>query len=245
MKPLCCTCTLFALLLFGAAASRPAAAQSEGNSQPANTLTEEETQAGWRLLFDGETTQGWRGIYREDFPEDRWKVEDDALMIVGKEEGGAAIITEEQFGRFELAFEFKMEEGANSGVKYFVLEPDPPTRGRGLGLEYQIWDDTQPRDADKTLAALYDLLPAQGKQMRPLGQFNRGRLIVRGDSVEHWLNGVRVVAYQRGSEAFRSLVARSKYRDIESFGEAPKGHLLLQDEGGHRVWFRNIKIRPL
>ena len=237
---------LLALFVCGPAYDRPAAAQAEdGDGRPPNTLTEAERQAGWRLLFDGETTRGWRGIYRDDVPEDRWRVEGGALMIVGEQEGGGAIITDEQFDHFELALEFKVEEGANSGIKYFVLEREPPTPGRGLGPEYQIWDDNQPRDADKTLAALYDLLPAEGKRMRPLGQFNEARILVRGDSVEHWLNGARVVAYRRGSDAFRARVAASKYRDIEGFGENPRGHILLQDEGGHRVWFRNIKIRPL
>ncbi len=109
----------------------------------------------------------------------------------------------------------------------------------------EIWDDRQPRQANRQMAALFDLIPAQGKELRPYDAFNEARLVVRGDSVEHWLNGRRVVRFVRGSEDFRTRVAASKYRDVEGFGEALQGHLLLQDEGGYRVWFRTIKIREL
>ncbi len=225
-------------LLLGAACDRPVA-----ETLPLNTLTDAEVEAGWRLLFDGETTNGWRGADQDSFPHSRWVVEDGMLMIVGEEKGFSSIITEAMFSSFELSLEFKIEEGANSGIKYFVLERDPPTPGRGLGLEYQIWDDRKQREANRRMAALFDLLPARGKTLRPYDAFNEARLVVRGDSVEHWLNGRRVVHFVRGSEAFRERVAASKYRDEAGFGEAPQGHLLLQDEGGYRVWFRNIKIR--
>ncbi len=251
MKPSCARVfVLAALLLSVMACNQPA--ENPDASKPSssaerlpNTLSEAEITAGWRLLFDGQTTNGWRGTYQDDVSPERWVVEDGMLRIVGEAKGFASIITEEQFGRFELSLEFKIEEGANSGIKYFVLEREPPTPGRGLGPEYQIWDDQQAREPNRKMAALYDLIVPEDKEIRPLGTFNEARLVVRGDSVEHWLNGRPVVRYVRGSEDFRKRIEKSKYRDIEGFGMARQGHILLQDEGGHRVWFRTIKIREL
>lgn len=251
MKPSCARVFVLAgLLLSVMACNQPAenpdaSKASSSVERLPNTLSEAEITAGWRLLFDGQTTNGWRGTYQDDVSPERWVVEDGMLRIVGETKGFASIITEEQFGRFELSLEFKIEAGANSGIKYFVLEREPPTPGRGLGPEYQIWDDQQPREANKKMAALYDLIVPEDKEIRPLGTFNEARIVVRGDSVEHWLNGRPVVRYVRGSEDFRKRIQESKYRDIEGFGMAPKGHILLQDEGGHRVWFRTIKIREL
>ena len=251
MKPSYARVFVLAALLFyvmacNQGAENPDASEPSSSAErPPNTLSEAEIKAGWRLLFDGQTTNGWRGVYQDEIPPGRWVVEDGMLRIVGEAKGFASIITEEQFGRFELSLEFKIEEGANSGIKYFVLEREPATPGRGLGPEYQIWDDQQAREANRKMAALYDLIVPEDKEIRPLGTFNEARLVVRGDSVEHWLNGRQVVRYVRGSEDFRKRIEQSKYRDIEGFGMAPKGHILLQDEGGHRVWFRNIKIREL
>jgi hypothetical protein len=218
---------------------------AKATPSPHNTLTEAERAAGWRLLFDGETTAGWRGAGQDSFPHARWRVEEGTLMVVGEADGFASIVTEEQFDAFELALEFKIQAGANSGIKYFVVEQDPPTPGRGLGLEYQIWDDRQAREATRKMAALFDVIPADGAAQRAYDTFNDARIVVRGDSVEHWLNGRRVLAFVRGNDDFRRRIAASKYRDLGGFGLAPRGHILLQDEGGHRVWFRNIKLRAL
>ncbi|WP_211483223.1 3-keto-disaccharide hydrolase [Fodinibius roseus] len=219
-----------------------------GQSQ-INTLTSEEQQEGWVLLFDGKTTDGWRGVYKENFPEKGWKVEDGLLKVVasggGEAEFGGDIITENQYSDFEFSLEFKLTEGANSGIKYFVKEIYPEPEGSAVGLEYQLIDDSRPDvEGTWTLASVYELYRAENKEVNPIGEFNKARIVAEGDHVEHWLNGKKVVEYTRGSEEFRNLVAESKYSEHENFGEASEGHILLQDHG-HEVAFRNIKIREI
>jgi len=212
---------------------------------PLNTLTTREKRDGWVLLFDGKTTRGWRGIYLDHFPEHGWTIQDGALTVqtaADPSQRGGSIISDKQYSHFELSLEFKYGEDANSGIKYFVVEREQPTPGHGLGLEYQIWNDEQPREADKRLGSLYDLIPATNKIVKPVGEWNTARILVRGNHVEHWLNGRKVVEFERGSEHFRQLVAASKYKDVPGFGEDPRGHILLQDEGLYNA-FRNIKIR--
>lgn len=223
--------------------------QQESSSEQINTLTSEEQQEGWVLLFDGKTTDGWRGVYKENFPEKGWKVEDGLLKVVasggGEAEFGGDIITENQYSDFEFSLEFKLTEGANSGIKYFVKEIYPEPEGSAVGLEYQLIDDSRPDvEGTWTLASVYELYKAENKEVNPIGEFNKARIVAEGDHVEHWLNGKKVVEYTRGSEEFRDLVAESKYSDYENFGEASEGHILLQDHG-HEVAFRNIKIRKI
>ncbi len=225
--------------------------------QAPNTLTAQEKKEGWKLLFDGKTTNGWRGAYTDKFPESGWSIQDGTLSIAksdGRESRNAGdIVTLDEYRNFDLMFEFKLSEGANSGVKYFVAEQTPKPVGSAFGLEFQVLDDEKHPDAklgrngDRTVGSLYDLIPAKDKQVNPVGQWNQGRIISKGMHVEHWLNGKKVVAYERGSAAFREAVALSKYKAPEynangRFGEAPTGHILLQDHG-ENVSFRSIKIR--
>jgi hypothetical protein len=221
-----------------------------------NELTDYEKEKGWRLLFDGKSSDGWKGAYKENFPEEGWHVEDGILRVEAADGGESTnfgdIVTREKFSAFDLSFDFKMTEGANSGIKYFVTLTEG-NEGSAIGLEYQILDDANHpdakmgRDGNRTLASLYDLITAEkpNRFVRPLGEWNKGRIIVHPDNrVEHFLNGLKVLEYERGSEDFRDKVANSKYAQWENFGEAEEGHILIQDHGDE-VSFKNIKIREL
>ncbi len=219
-----------------------------------NTLTPKEAKQGWKLLFDGKTMNGWRGAYLDSLPAKGWTVRDGQLIVQQSGGGEAAfggdLVTIALYSSFDLAFDFKLTPGANSGVKYFVTEELPKTPGSAIGLEYQVLDDALHPDAklgidgNRTLASLYDLIPARDKKPNPMGEWNHGRILVKGTHVEHWLNGKKVLDYERGGAEFLQHKAVSKFKDRAGFGEAKAGHILLQDHG-NEVFYRNIKIRVL
>lgn len=225
------------------------------SAQTPNTLTAQERKAGWVLLFDGSTTKGWRGAYMDAFPAKAWEVRDGMLVVQafggGEAAQGGDIVTEGEYDSFDLKLDFKLTTGANSGIKYFVTEALPRTPGSARGLEFQLLDDAVHPDAklgvngNRTLASLYDLIPAPaGKAARPIGEWNTARVVVQGRHVTTYLNDMPVMEYTRGDAAFRALRAMSKFRDLPTFGEDAKGHILLQEHGS-TVFFRNVKIRVL
>ncbi|MAU26808.1 MAG: hypothetical protein CMH48_07015 [Muricauda sp.] len=221
-----------------------------------NQLTIDEQKNGWKLLWDGKTTEGWRGARLDSFPDKGWVIENGELTVLatGGEESAAGgdIVTVDTYGDFELRVDFKLTEGANSGIKYYVDTNLNKGPGSSIGLEYQILDDERHPDAklgnhegSRTLASLYDLIQADpNKPVNPIGEWNTAYITSKNGHVEHWLNGMKVLEYERGSDDFRKLVAESKYAKWPNFGEAEKGHILLQDHGD-RVSFKNIKIRPI
>lgn len=226
--------------------------------QHMNTLTPQEKARGWHLLFDGKTMSGWHSTHGPYFPAAGWEIKDGLLSVTehGGEEGGNAgdILSSRKYSNFELSVDFRITAGANSGIKYFVdpaYTPGHQGRGSDVGFEYQILDDAlhpdarKGRDGDRTLASLYDIIPAdRTKPARPVGEWNTARIVVQGTHGEHWLNGVRVVVYDRATPGFLAAVAASKFHNYDHFGEREDGFLLLQDHG-FPVSFRNIKIREL
>ena len=216
-----------------------------------NTLTESERQQGWKLLFDGKTTHGWRGFRQPTAPPE-WEVKDGVLSLNRHTEAGqpgtlnTGLMTEGEWADFELQLDWKIDAGANSGVFYRMTEAG--TQPNQTGIEMQILDNQQHPDAKngpiRQAGACYQVYPALKDATHPVGEWNHARLVVKGTHVEHWLNDVKVVEYELGSADWLARVAQSKYKNSPRYGREPKGHFLLQDHS-HHVEFRNIKLREL
>jgi hypothetical protein len=246
-KKIAVLCTLLVgayLLTTGARIISPAApARAADSTEPQNTLSEAERAAGWRLLFDGKTAEGWRQYRGKGLPEN-WQVVDGTLVLhhePGKSSGD--IVTADQFGSFELSLEWKIAPGGNSGVMYHVTEEaDAPWM---TGPEYQLLDNAKHPDGRSrrtSAASCYALYAPVKDATRPVGEWNQTRIVVRGPHVEHWLNGDKVVTYELGSDDWDKRVSKSKFKDMPRFGKEPQGHIDLQDHGDD-IAFRNIKIR--
>jgi hypothetical protein len=211
------------------------------DAQGANTLTDIERAQGWRLLFDGRSMDGWRGYMSETLP-DGWKAVDGLLTRTAR---AGDIITNEKFRDFELAFDFNVAPGGNSGIFYRAIEG--PELIYYAAPEYQVLDDAAHRDGSSPLTstgANYAINPAPPGFTKPAGEWNSGRIIVNGNHVEHWLNGQQVVEYELGSADWGKRVAASKFNQWPEYGKASEGHIGIQDHGS-MVQYRNIKIRVL
>src|SRR5262245_59659922 len=224
------------------------AASAQGGPSP-NTLTAAEKTAGWMLLFDGKSTTGWRGFHSDKFPDSGWAVENGAIKTMGSGPSGGDIITVDQFDNFELRLEWKIGAGGNTGVKYLISEDLIKTGRSGLGFEMQVIDDDANPDAkagkdgNRAAGGLYDLIaPVKNRVLHAVGDWNEAGVLVRGNHVEHFLNGGKVLEFEMGSPDFKARIAESKFKVNPGFGEVKKGHVLLQAHGAE-VWFRNIKIR--
>jgi hypothetical protein len=212
--------------------------------QNMNSLTPEEKAAGWQLLFNGASFDGWRGYRMPGMPEAGWEIRDGLLKTVPKVRG-RELITVRKFGDFEFSWEWKIAPAGNNGIKYFVTEERPSAPGH----EYQMIDDEKNEDGkvgpQRTTASFYDVLPpAADKPTRPAGEWNQSRVLVLGNHVEHWLNGRKVLEYELGSEQVKAGLAKSKFRTFPDFGTRIQGHIMLTYHNDE-CWFRNLKIREL
>ena len=222
-----------------------------------NTLTPKEKEEGWELLWDGKTTEGWRGAKIATFPAKGWSIQNGMLRVLptngAESANGGDIVTKRKFKNFILKVDFKITKGANSGIKYFV-DPDlNKGEGSAIGCEFQLLDDNNHPDAkagvkgNRTLGSLYDLITADRSNPNyrfDEKSFNTATVIVNNNRVQHYLNDVKIVEYVRNTQEFNALVAYSKYANWPNFGNASEGHILLQDHGDE-VFFKNIKIKEI
>jgi hypothetical protein len=217
-------------------------------AQAPNALSPADQKAGWTSLFNGTSLDGWRAYKRPDSTGTRWVVKDALLCLDPGDKtdtrGARDIVFAKPYSQFELVWDWRVSAGGNSGLKYFVMED----RDAAIGHEYQLIDDAKHPDAKvgphRQTAALYDVLPAADRPIKPAGEWNTSRVVVRGADVEHWLNGTKVLSYTLDSPALREAIAKSKFKDVERFGKPQDGLILLQDHGD-AVCYRNVKVRPL
>jgi hypothetical protein len=227
-----------------------------------NTLTKAEIKEGWKLLFDGKTFNGWRGIDRDHVPNGLWAIEDGQIKKVntgdvqklsdGRPVEGGDLMTTGTFENFELSFEWKINKAGNSGLKYNVSEEMSQKYGSkfsALGFEYQLLDDGDEAYKGKLKpsqfsGSLYDLLPAKNTVLKPIGEFNNSMILVNGNHVEHWLNGTKILEFEFGSKELDKAYKVSKFNKIPGFQDKRKAHIVLQNHNDES-WFRNIKIRVL
>jgi hypothetical protein len=230
-----------AAVLIGLFVWTAAAQEKPADGSAANTLTDAEKAAGFKLLFDGKTTEGWRGYKKQTCP-DGWKVEGGALVRAAR---AGDIITKDEYESFELLIDWKVAAGANSGIFYHVAESAGPSYS--TGPEVQVLDNARHADGRNPLTSAgscYALYAPAKDVTKPVGEWNTMKLIVNGKHVEHWLNGEKIVEYEKGSDEWNEKVAHSKFKDMPNFGKPTKGHICIQDHGD-RVEFRNIKIRVI
>jgi hypothetical protein len=235
--------------------------QQKSQQIQANHITSAEKKAGWQLLFDGQSFNGWRGLGRDHVPEGLWVVENGMIRKIknsdvtrlpdGRAVENGDLMTVDTFSDFELYFEWKINKAGNSGLKYNVSEEMAKQNGSpysALGFEYQMLDDSDPSyknlHASQYSGSLYDLIPAKNIQLKPVGEWNQSRIIVKGNHGEHWLNGIRVVDYEFGSRELEDAFNLSKFSKIKGFIEKRQAHIVLQNHNDE-AWFRNIKIRVL
>ncbi|MBO0723554.1 MAG: DUF1080 domain-containing protein [Blastocatellia bacterium] len=252
---------LSALALAVGAAVLPVS--QKNSATPLNTLSNAEKKEGWKLLFDGKTFNGWSSYFAGMEPAKGWSIVDGCLKNSkgnGRpRSGGGDLMTSEFFTDFDFRFEWSIPQGGNSGVYYLFQErQDKPGVGMYMGddgrspvgFEYQLLDDEHHPDAlqngpIRATGSLYSLIPPnESKRLKPLGEFNESRIVIKGKHVEHWLNGTKIVEYELGSPALLDAIARSKYKDFPGYGAKAKTRILLQDHGAE-VRFRNLKIRTL
>jgi hypothetical protein len=225
---------------------------------PPNHLSPDEQASGWKLLFDGKTTNGWEGMAGTPFPAESWAIEDGAIRTLGDNSGGD-VISVKPYENFELSFDWKISPRGNSGVKYMVqkewfntgFRPDMAAAKRqrlrlsAIGMEYQIIDDSVLRQYEgsekSSTGALYLLYEPHNKKVNPLGEWNQSRIVVRGSKGEHWLNGEKIAEFEFSSEEILARVEKTKFRRTPGYGIKGAGYIVLTHHNSP-AWFRNIKI---